>query len=262
MSVFMNSPSRLPLTTVVWCTAYALLTSLLSAQDLVLTNARILDPATRTELRGAIWIEHGVIVGSGPRAPSGAKGKRIDVHDKWVVPGLVDMHVHSFGNLAPGPTVDAAGTEVLAQRVLRAGVTAFLDLFNAEDYILALRDRQRAGMLGGAEIFASGPCFTATHGHCSEYGVPTRIIDSPPDVLRQMSELTPKKPDVIKVVYDHSDNGIRTLPSIDRITLESLIAAARSAGLKTVVHVGTWQDVRDAVNAGAAAITHTPRETD
>jgi hypothetical protein len=50
-------------------------------------------------------------------------------------------------------------------RILRAGVTALLDLFNDEAAVFALRDRQRAGEVGGAEIFASGPCFTATQGH-------------------------------------------------------------------------------------------------
>jgi imidazolonepropionase-like amidohydrolase len=120
-----------------------------------------------------------------------------------------------------------------------------------------LRDRQRGGEIGGAEIFASGPCFTATKGHCSEYGIPTRIIDSPADVQKQLAELAPKRPDVIKVVYDH---GQGTLPSIDRATLEALVAGARERGLKTIVHVGTWEDVRQAVLAGAAALTHVARD--
>jgi imidazolonepropionase-like amidohydrolase len=136
-------------------------------------------------------------------------------------------------------------------------VTALLDLFNDEATIFALRDRQRAGGIGGAEIFASGPCFTATKGHCSEYGVPTRIIDSPADVEKQLAELVPKRPDVIKVVYDH---GQGTLPSIDRATLEALVTVARERGLKTIVHIGTWEDARHATLAGAAALTHVARD--
>ena len=233
----------------------------LSAQDLVLTNARILDPVSRTETRGALWIENGVIVGSGPRAPESAKGDRVDLSGKWVIPGLVDMHVHSFGNVAPPRIFDGKGIENTAIAVLRAGVTAFLDLFNVEDYILGLRNKQRVGAARGADIFAAGPCFTATRGHCSEYGIPTRIIDSPAVARQQLAQLAPKKPDVIKVVYDHADYGPGTLPTIDKATLEALVTAARDSGFKTVVHVGTWQDVRDAVNAGVAAITHVPRDS-
>ena len=140
-------------------------------------------------------------------------------------------------------------------RVLRAGVTVFLDLFADEDDILTLRDRQRRGEVGGAEIFAAGPCLTATNGHCSEYGIPTRVIDSPDDARRQVAAVAAKRPDVIKVVYDHTP-GAR--PSIDRPTLEALIRAASERNLRTVVHVGTWDDTRDAVSAGSAAITHVP----
>ena len=48
------------------------------------------------------------------------------------------------------------------------------------------------------------------------------------------------------------------MPTIDRPTLDAVVATARANGLKTVVHVGTWEDVRHAVLAGAAAVTHTP----
>jgi imidazolonepropionase-like amidohydrolase len=47
------------------------------------------------------------------------------------------------------------------------------------------------------------------------------------------------------------------MPTIDRATLEGVVRAARTNGLKTIVHVGTWDDVRHAVLAGAAAVTHT-----
>ena len=64
-------------------------------------------------------------------------------------------------------------------------------------------------------------------GHCSEYGVPTRIIDSPADVQKQLAELAPKRPDVIKVVYDH---GQGTLPSIDRPRWTRSSPARESSG--------------------------------
>ncbi len=230
------------------------------AQDLVITNANIVDPATRTITRDSVWIRGGRVVAPDEDMPGGVSVERVDVEGRWVIPGLVDMHTHSFGNAAPGGVSDGSGTQGTALRVQRAGVTAFLDLFSLEDYILDLRDRQRSGEIDGAEIFAAGPCFTATGGHCSEYGIQTRLIDSPDDARDQLSQLAPKAPDVVKVVYDHFDYGARTMPTIDRATLQALIQAASERGLKTVVHVGTWQDVRDAANAGAAAVTHVPRD--
>jgi imidazolonepropionase-like amidohydrolase len=228
-------------------------------QDLVLANARIVDPAHRTILQGDLWIRNGRIEGAGGQAPADAPGERIDVHGRWIIPALHDLHVHSFGNAAPMRVSDGGGTQATAERVLRAGVTSFLDLFSREDYIFKLRHRQHAGEIGGAEIFAAGPCFTATGGHCTEYGIPTRIVDTPADARREVAELAPEHPDVVKLVYDHFDYGPSTRPSMDRATMEALVAAATEHGFKTVVHVGTWQDVRDAVRAGVTVVTHVPQ---
>ncbi|MGH9383547.1 MAG: protein kinase domain-containing protein, partial [Vicinamibacterales bacterium] len=244
------------------CVAVSLVIGLeVNAQDLVLTNAQILDPATRTSVRGSLWIEGGRIAGRGPEPPATARGERLDLKGRWVIPGLTDLHTHSYGNAAPRDAADRVGTQAIAMRVLRAGVTALLDLFDDEDAILSLRDRQRAGEFGGAEIFAAGPGFTATKGHPSQIGIPTRLIDSPADARKQLAELAVKRPDVVKVVYDHASFGpYPPMPSIDRATLEALIAAAAEHGLKTIVHVGSWEDVGHAVQAGATAVTHVARD--
>jgi imidazolonepropionase-like amidohydrolase len=168
------------------------------------------------------------------------------------------MHTHSFGNSTPGRRPEFLGTGGTARRALYVGVARFLDLFSPEDSILAFRDRQRAAGFLGADVLAAGPCLTATNGHCSEYGVPTRLVDTPEDARREVSALAAKHPDVVKVVYDHASYGGRSRPSIDRATLAAVVATAREHGLPTVVHIGTWNDVRDAADVGARAVTHTP----
>ena len=62
----------------------------------------------------------------------------------------------------------------------------------------------------------------------------------------------------MKIVYDHQSYGGRSMPTVDLNTLTAAIETARQHGLKSVVHVGTWTDVREAVMAGADAVTHTP----
>ena len=233
----------------------------LEAQDLVLTNARIIDPRTRTIVRGSLVIERGKLAGvTTAPVPQSTRGQRVDVEGKWVIPGLIDLHTHSSGNAAPGRVFDGRGTAHTAERILRAGFTAFLDLFGPEDALFQLRDRQRAGAAGGADLFVAGPCFTASKGHCTEYGIPTRTVDSIADVIRHLGELAPKRPDVIKVVYDHFDYGGQRRPTVERPVFEALLSRSRELGFKTVVHVGMWSDVRDAISAGATAITHVPRD--
>ena len=150
------------------------------------------------------------------------------------------------------------GPQGTANAALYTGVAFVLDLFSAQEMILTFRDRQREEGGQGAVLLAAGPCFTATNGHCSEYGIPTRIVDTPEEARREVADLAIASPDVVKVVYDHQSYSGRSSPTIDLPTLTAVLETAREHGLRTIVHVGTWQDVRDAALAGADAVTHTP----
>jgi dihydroorotase len=57
-------------------------------------GGRIIDPATRTDITGDIEIEDGIIRGIHKGGKSSKKSKCIDANGKWVIPGLIDMHVH------------------------------------------------------------------------------------------------------------------------------------------------------------------------
>ncbi|MEM7354591.1 MAG: PQQ-binding-like beta-propeller repeat protein, partial [Acidobacteriota bacterium] len=222
--------------------------------NLFLTGAKIVDPVAREVRQSNLLIEDGRIAGSPEAPPAGFSGKTLDLEGRWIIPGLADLHTHSYGNMAPGNAFDAPGTAVVAERVLYAGVTAFLDLFGREEMLYDLRAKQRRGEAGGADLFASLSCLTATEGHCTEYGVPTRTMDSPQEARNVVNDLAKKKPDVVKIVYSPTGR----MPSIDAATLQVAIATAKEHGLKTVIHVNTWQDARDAIEAGASAITHVP----
>jgi imidazolonepropionase-like amidohydrolase len=228
-----------------------------AAQDLYIGNARILDVGAREVRIGNVLLVDGALAAFPASKPQDFEGRELDAGGRWVMPALSDMHVHSVGNFLPPEQFQYLGAEGTARVALYAGVARYLDLFSGEDEIFAARAARAAAAAPAADIFAAGPCLTATNGHCSEYGVPTRIVDSPADVKREIDALAAKKPDVVKVVYDHAPQP-GALPSIDRPTLEAVVAAASAHGLKTVVHVGTWDDLRDAVRAGAAAVTHTP----
>lgn len=225
-----------------------------AAQELLLLGANIVDPRARTIRKGNLLIRDGVIVATPATPPRGFTGQRIDLAGKWVIPGLNDMHVHSFGNPPFGPESDTPGTAAIAERVLRVGVTGMLDLFGDEPTLDAIRTRQRAGELGGADLFASLSCLTAPKGHCTEYGVPTRTLSTPAEARAVVADLARKRPDVIKIVYQTTGS----MPSIDTPTFNAAVAEARAQGLKTIIHIDTWGEVEDAIRAGASAVTHIP----
>ncbi|MDX1384636.1 MAG: amidohydrolase family protein, partial [Thermoanaerobaculia bacterium] len=229
-----------------------------AAQDVFIRGGTLVAPGEGEERRANLLIVDGRIAGRPAEPPAGFTGEVVDATGRWVIPGLHDLHMHSFGNMAPNGSVDMVGTDRATKLMLYCGVTGFLDLFSPEDFIFGLRDRQRAqaGAAAGADIFAAGPCITATGGHCTEYGVPTRVIDSPADAKREIDELAPKRPDVVKVVFDRDGS----MPTIDVATLRAAVAAAHAHGLRTVIHIGTneWGDVHEAALAGADAVTHVP----
>ena len=57
-------------------------------------GGRIIDPATKRDFIGDIEVEEGVIRGIHQDGKSAKKSECIDARDKWVIPGLIDMHVH------------------------------------------------------------------------------------------------------------------------------------------------------------------------
>src|SRR5262245_32318463 len=185
------------------------------AQDVYISNARVLDIGARTENTRNILILAGRIAGFPASRPASFKGEVIDAAGRWVMPALSDMHTHSVGNFRPPGGFQFMTPESIAKADLYAGVARYLDLFSLEDSIFAARAFRKTAKTPGADIFAAGPCLTATRGHCSEYGVPTRIVDSPADATREVNALAVKKPDVVKVVYDHQTYGTRSLPTID-----------------------------------------------
>ncbi|MEZ0244809.1 MAG: amidohydrolase family protein [Sphingomonas sp.] len=225
------------------------------ADDLLLINASIVDPESRKVRKGNLLIRGGVVIAAPAGAVKGFTGQVIDLKGKWIIPGLNDLHTHSFGNQpAWGPAGDAPGTPGIAVRLLAVGVTGFLDLFGDENGLFQIRAQQHAGELGGADVFASLSCLTAPKGHCSEYGVPTRTMSTPVEARAVVADLALRKPDVIKIVYQPSG----TLPSIDKPTFAAAVDEARKHGLKTIVHIGTWEEVSDAIEVGATAVTHIP----
>ena len=62
------------------------------SETTILQNGRIIDPVNKVDQRGDLWLRDGRVVAPEPLVPEGARC--IDLHGKWVVPGLIDLQVH------------------------------------------------------------------------------------------------------------------------------------------------------------------------
>jgi len=128
--------------------------------------------------------------------------KLIDLSDQFVLPGLMDMHVHLTGELSPTARTEAlfmsASLEALrgahfAAKTLRAGFTTVRDLGGDPEAIFALRDAIEKGYVIGPRVFAAGSSIAATGGHGDvdgykaellELWTPDTICDGPYDCRR------------------------------------------------------------------------------
>jgi imidazolonepropionase-like amidohydrolase len=142
---------------------------------------------------------------------------------------------------------------------------------NDETKIFPIRDAQRdKGLYPGADVFATGGAFTPTGGHGTEadYDLPKtsyHLVDTVAQVGPLLDELAAKKPDVVKIMYDHlGDNGEVVADGAEgangiamkKEVMEAIVAQCNARNLKTQVHTTVWNDARDAIQAGATAIAH------
>lgn len=243
-----------PILLVALCWIVVCMPVYLQAQSLLLLNANLVDVQGRQIVQRHLLIEDGSITAQLPTQPPGYVGQIVDLTGKWIMPGLVDLHVHTSGDQAPGAYFAALDSEATLRRYLYAGVTAVLDLFGDEDSLFAVRERQRAQPASGSDLYASLSCLTAAGGHCTQFGTPTRTMNTPEEARRQILALAEKEPDVLKLVYSIHP----AMPTLDKATLAAAIETGTELGLKTVVHIDSVEDMQDVIAAGPSAITHLP----
>ena len=140
----------------------------------------------------SITIEDGKIVKIDRGFRSQPDGVRvIDLRDAYVLPGLIDSHVHLTNEFSPtsrlkvlsDSEVDAALDGAShARKTLLAGFTTVQDVGGANEAIFSLRDAIRAGKVPGPRIRASGQAITPSGGHGDANGFSpalTRIFPGP-----------------------------------------------------------------------------------
>lgn len=237
---------------VLFCSAF-----LNQRQGLLLTNAQILNPRTQKVVRGHILIRGEKIHSILKEMPLIPYGEMVDLGNQYVIPGLIDAHIHPGAQSRVTGRYDFFSFSETMNRNLQAGVVAGLDLFSNEATNFLYRKNQ--DKQNNADFFTSGSCLTATRGHCTEYGIPTRTMDNPEQARAVVRSLVSAgAPDVVKIVYDDVIAEITDgqMPTINEPTMKAAVETAQTLGYKTVIHIGSWDNARKAIWAGATALTH------
>jgi len=220
----------------------------------------------------AILIEGGKIKAIGPgagrRPPKDAR--LIDATGKWILPGLVDGHVHFFQtggldarpDLLPNPE-GRRYREVVAEirrnpaPYLRAyvcsGITSVFD-FGGPMWEFDLRDSRDDDALSPRIAF-TGPLL-ATYDPPAlelENDDPIWLMKDEAGVNGQVTRLVAHRPDAIKIWFVHRPEG--DLQAEAKL-VRAAIQAAHAAKLRAAVHATTLETARIAVEAGADILVH------
>ena len=259
-----------------------------AAQNLVLTNARILDGAGGSIERGSVVVRDGRIALVTQGAASEAGARVIDVKGMTVMPGFIDAHRHAIGNTPNWLKTEAA---LRMQEFLDAGFTTVLSAGDDIETAIPLRDQIAKGAIKGPRLIVLGRVPTAgaaggvrgagappAAGRGAGRGAPagrggaafggrgdparnlalrtppaTAAAAVPPDETRaQVERLAKAGVDGIKTVIQVSPGGPETA------TLTLIVQEAKRFKIPVLTHAVTVADTLAAVQAGVQSLAHTP----
>lgn len=203
-----------------------------SAQDLTITNARIIVSNGTVIERGSIVVRAGKIVSVAAGAPASASGRTIDAKGMTAMPGFIDAHKH----VNTGPDEKAQ-----MQALLEAGYTTILSGGGPGDGNITLRDRIDKGEVNGPRIIPSERI--NLRGTPDEARAAVRAMAA--KGIRHTGEigLNPEGP-----------------PPAEIEVLKATLDEASKAGVQVNVHAVSTAAMVAAIDAGVRRLVHLPNK--
>ncbi len=210
-------------------------------------------------------------------ASLGGEVQLVDLSDKFVLPGLIDAHVHLLSEITPEGRNDALyiTTSMEAMRgvyyagiTLDAGFTTVRDLGGDPEAIYALRDAINQGLIDGPTILAAGSALAATGGHGDvdgykpellELWTPETICDGAVECRAVTRQTIKFGADWIKItatggVLSDTSTGLGQQMTDDE--LQEIVATAHNLGIKVAAHAHGADGINAALRAGVDSIDH------
>ena len=245
-----------------------------------LTNAVILD-GTRdmTPQTGkTVYISGDRIVDIGDDGQIAAGYERVDLGGKYLLPGLINLHVHlpASGKPRKKPSdpkklvqlITSNGVmrsigvklcESYARTELLSGVTTIRTVGGVADFDTLIRDRAAEGRILSPRVVASNMAVSVPGGHMA--GLLAYEARTPEEAAAYVTTIAAEKPDLIKLMITGGvmDAEVVGEPGVLRMQPELVKAAcdrAHALGMKVAAHVESPEGVRVALENGVDSIEH------
>jgi len=246
------------------------------AQDLLIEGGALIDGTGATpKPNTAVLLSEGRIAALGADASANvsADTTRIDASGKTVMPGLIDSHLHcTFDDVQSNdelffhrdPTLVALTTAQNLQKVLRAGVTSFVDPDTAHGVGPSMRDAIDAGVIEGPRMKTGVQALLTAVGGTAGRLIPddgtvgyAQIVNSVDEVIMWTRRHIKFGADWIKIHATGSfpgSGGERLVWSRDE--LRASCEAAHDVGVPVMAHCRNAESVLVAAEVGVDLILH------
>lgn len=202
--------------------------------------------------------------------------KIVDLKDKFVLPGLIDSHVHlrmewnpdiRLEGVTKRPGDYAFDALVNGRKTLMAGFTSVQDVGGPEE-VFALRDAINAGKVDGPRIRAAGRAVSPTGGHGDTHGYSAKVLevfhspticDGPADCRRATRAAIKAGADVVKITATGgvlSNTAAGTGQQFFDDELRAIVESAAKMGRKVTAHAHGKTGIDSALKAGVKSIEH------
>lgn len=263
-----------------WLLACFFVLSQAMAQRTIIHCGKLIDGASdAVQSRMTVIVEGNKIVAVQSGYTRGGNGDTvIDLKDKTVMPGLMDMHVHIEGQSSPArqlqqytlnPADVAYNAQLYAERTLMAGFTTVRDL-GGSGVNVSLRKAINAGKVKGPRIYTAEKTIATTGGHgdptngasialMGDPGPKEGVVNSEEEARKAVRQRYKNGADVIKIT---ATGGVLSVakdgqgPQFQMDELKGLVETAKEYGFVTAAHAHGDEGMRRAVEAGINSIEH------
>ncbi len=207
-----------------------------------------------------------------------AGDKVIDLKNKTVMPGLIDMHVHLESETSPNNYLNgftwnapdyAFQSVVFAERTLMSGFTAVRDLGGSGANI-SLRNAINKEWVKGPRVYTAGKSIATTGGHADptnnyrkdlmgDPGPKEGVVNGPDDCAKAVRQRYKEGSDLIKIT---ATGGVLSMAKdgagaqFTEAEVKAIVATAKDYGFKVAAHAHGAEGMKRAVLGGVSSIEH------
>ena len=255
--------------------------SSLHSQDLFLHCGKIIDTENGKTLSNKTIIVSGnkiLSIKNGFISPENPNDKVINLKNKTVMPGFIDMHVHLESQFDPKKgrlNVTANDADVAfesieyAKKTLMAGFTTVRDL-GGRGINISLRNAINQGKVIGPRVFTAGKSIASTGGHgdptngLNDYykgdpGPKQGVVNSVDDAKKAVRQRYKDGSDVIKITATGGVMSIAKNGQNPQFTLEEIQSICNTAtdyGMTVAAHAHGDEGIQRAIKGGVTTIEH------